>query len=100
MAVTAGPGLVGALLVGVSFAKSMAYVLKKPLIGVHHIEGHISANYLDHPDLSPPFLCLVISGGHTQLVEVLGYGMYLSLIHIWFSARALARIMPSAMIRS
>ena len=76
LAVTAGPGLVGALLVGVSFAKSMAYVLKKPLIGVHHIEGHISANYLDHPDLSPPFLCLVISGGHTQLVEVLGYGMY------------------------
>ena len=79
LAVTAGPGLVGALLVGVSFAKSMAYVLKKPLIGVHHIEGHISAIYLDHPELKPPFLSLVISGGHTQLVEVLGYGMYRAL---------------------
>ena len=76
IAVTQGPGLVGALLVGVSYAKSLAFGLNKPLIGVHHIEGHISANYLDHPDFKPPFLCLIVSGGHTQLVEVLDYGVY------------------------
>jgi N6-L-threonylcarbamoyladenine synthase len=76
VAVTRGPGLVGALLVGVSYAKSLAYGLNRPLIGVHHIEGHISANYLDHPELRPPFLCLIVSGGHTQLVEVADYGVY------------------------
>ena len=62
--VTYGPGLVGALLVGVAEAKAIAYAKKLPLIGVHHIEGHISANYIEHPSLEPPFLCLVVSGGH------------------------------------
>lgn len=76
IAVTYGPGLVGALLVGVSFAKSLAYAAGKPLIGVHHIEGHISANFLEHPDLEPPFLCLVVSGGHTHLVVVKDYGEF------------------------
>ena len=74
--VTYGPGLVGPLLVGTSFAKALAYGRKLPLIGVHHIEGHISANYIEHPDLEPPFLCLVVSGGHTHLVRVLDYGEY------------------------
>ncbi|MGI6109028.1 MAG: tRNA (adenosine(37)-N6)-threonylcarbamoyltransferase complex transferase subunit TsaD [Bacilli bacterium] len=73
IAVTRGPGLVGALLVGVSQAKAMAAVLDKPLIGVHHIEGHIAANYLQHPELKPPFLCLVVSGGHSHLVYVRDY---------------------------
>lgn len=76
IAVTYGPGLVGALLVGVSFAKGLAYALKKPLIKVHHIEGHISANYIENKDLEPPFGCLVVSGGHTHLVRVLDYGKY------------------------
>lgn len=76
IAVTYGPGLVGALLVGVAEAKSIAYASKKPLIGVHHIEGHISANYIENPALEPPFLCLVVSGGHTHLVKVKGYGSY------------------------
>lgn len=76
VAVTYGPGLVGALLVGVSVAKSIAFAENKPLIGVHHIEGHISANYIDNPELEPPFLCLVVSGGHTNLVIVKGYGEY------------------------
>ncbi len=76
VAVTYGPGLVGALLVGVSAAKALAFAAKKPLIGVHHIEGHISANYLTAPDLEPPFLCLVVSGGHTNLVIVRDYGDY------------------------
>ncbi len=74
--VTYGPGLVGALLVGVAEAKAIAYATKKPLVGVHHIEGHISANYIEHPDLEPPFLCLVVSGGHTHLVIVKDYGKY------------------------
>lgn len=74
--VTYGPGLVGALLVGVAEAKAIAYARKLPLIGVHHIEGHISANYIEHPDLEPPFLCLVVSGGHTHLVWVAEYGRY------------------------
>lgn len=74
--VTYGPGLVGALLVGVAEAKAIAYAKKIPLVGVHHIEGHISANYIEHPDLEPPFLCLVVSGGHTHLVCVKGYGEY------------------------
>ncbi|MBQ8729860.1 MAG: tRNA (adenosine(37)-N6)-threonylcarbamoyltransferase complex transferase subunit TsaD, partial [Lachnospiraceae bacterium] len=76
IAVTYGPGLVGALLVGVACAKSLAYALKKPLIGVHHIEGHISANYIENADLEPPFVCLVVSGGHTHLVNVKDYGEY------------------------
>ncbi len=76
VAVTYGPGLVGALLVGVAEAKAIAYAKKLPLIGVHHIEGHISANYIEHPDLMPPFLCLVVSGGHTHLVRVLDYGRF------------------------
>lgn len=76
IAVTYGPGLVGALLVGVSFAKSLAFALGKPLIGVHHIEGHISANYIQHKELEPPFACLVVSGGHTHLVVVEDYGKY------------------------
>lgn len=76
IAVTYGPGLVGALLVGVSFAKSLAFATGKPLVGVHHIEGHISANYIEHKDLEPPFGCLVVSGGHTHLVAVKGYGEY------------------------
>lgn len=76
IAVTYGPGLVGALLVGVAEAKAISYAAQKPLIGVHHIEGHISANYIEHPDLEPPFLCLVVSGGHTHLVMVEDYGKY------------------------
>lgn len=74
--VTYGPGLVGALLVGVAEAKAIAYAKNLPLIGVHHIEGHISANYIEHPELEPPFLCLVVSGGHTHLVYVRDYGKY------------------------
>lgn len=74
--VTYGPGLVGALLVGVSFGKAFAYAAKKPLVGVHHIEGHISANYIESPELEPPFLSLVVSGGHTHLVHVKDYGVY------------------------
>lgn len=70
---TYGPGLVGALLVGVSTAKAMAYSLKKPFVGVHHIEGHIAANYITHPELEPPYLCLVVSGGHSHLVYVKDY---------------------------
>ena len=76
VAVTYGPGLVGALLVGVSAAKSIAFAHNKPLIGVHHIEGHISANYIENQELEPPFLCLVVSGGHTNLVIVKDYGEY------------------------
>lgn len=76
IAVTYGPGLVGALLVGVAFAKSIAYAKQKPLVGVHHIEGHISANYIENLELEPPFLCLVVSGGHSHLVHVKDYGEY------------------------
>ncbi len=76
VAVTYGPGLVGALLVGVAEAKAIAYAAGKPLVGVHHIEGHISANYIEHEDLTPPFLCLVASGGHSHLVMVRDYGEY------------------------
>lgn len=70
IAVTYGPGLVGALLVGVAEAKAIAFALGKPLVGVHHIEGHIAANYIENPELEPPFLCMVVSGGHTHLVIV------------------------------
>lgn len=76
MAVTFGPGLVGALLTGVSCMKGLAYAAGLPLIPVNHIEGHVSANYLTHPDLKPPFLCLVVSGGHSHLIEVKDYGVY------------------------
>jgi len=76
VAVTYGPGLVGPLLVGVNCAKSIAWATGKPLIGVHHISGHISANYIEHPDLEPPYMCLVVSGGHTHLVDVTAYGEY------------------------
>ena len=74
--VTYGPGLVGALLVGVAEAKAISYARNIPLVGVHHIEGHISANYIENPGLKPPFLCLVVSGGHTHLVKVKDYGVY------------------------
>lgn len=74
--VTYGPGLVGALLVGVGAAKAISYAAGKPLVGVHHIEGHISANYIAYPELEPPFLCLVASGGHSHLVAVKDYGEY------------------------
>ncbi len=74
--VTYGPGLVGALLVGVAEAKAIAYAAKKPLVGVHHIEGHVSANFIEHPDLEPPFVCLIVSGGHTHLVIVKDYGEF------------------------
>ena len=76
IAVTHGPGLVGALLVGLSAAKALAFALNLPLIGVHHIDGHISANYIAYPELQPPFICLVASGGHSHLVYVRGYGDY------------------------
>lgn len=73
VAVTYAPGLIGAVLVGVNFAKAAALALDKPLIPVHHIRGHIAANYLAYPELEPPFLCLVVSGGHTMLVDVQDY---------------------------
>lgn len=76
VAVTYAPGLIGALLVGISFAKGLALASNKPLIPVHHIAGHIAANYISHPDLKPPYLCLVISGGHSHIVEVLDYTTY------------------------
>lgn len=74
--VTYGPGLVGALLVGVAEAKAISYAKNIDLVGVHHIGGHISANYIEHPDLKPPFMCLVVSGGHTHLIKVKDYGEY------------------------
>ena len=73
IAPTYGPGLVGALLVGVSYARGLAYSLNKPLVGVNHIEGHIAANYITHEDLVPPFLCMLTSGGNTQIVYVKDY---------------------------
>ncbi|MBQ4424533.1 MAG: tRNA (adenosine(37)-N6)-threonylcarbamoyltransferase complex transferase subunit TsaD [Lachnospiraceae bacterium] len=76
VAVTYGPGLVGALLVGVAEAKALAFAAKKPLVGVHHIEGHVCANFLEHPDLAPPFLCLIVSGGHTNLAYMRDYGVF------------------------
>ncbi|BAH05442.1 tRNA (adenosine(37)-N6)-threonylcarbamoyltransferase complex transferase subunit TsaD [Clostridium kluyveri] len=74
--VTYGPGLVGALLVGLQYAKALSYALNKPLIGVNHIEGHISANFIQYKDLKPPFVCLVVSGGHTYLVYMKDYGKF------------------------
>ena len=76
LAVTYGPGLVGALLVGVSAAKALAYAANKPLIPVNHIEGHVSANYIANPELEPPFVCLVASGGHSHIIAVEEYGVY------------------------
>ena len=76
LAVTKGPGLVGALLTGVNFMKGLAYAAGKPLIPVNHIEGHVSANFLTSPELEPPFLCLVVSGGHSHLVLVGAFGVY------------------------
>lgn len=76
IAVTYGPGLIGSLLVGLNVAKGMAVALQKPLVGVNHIEGHIFANALEHPGFKPPFLALVVSGGHTQLVDVKAWGKY------------------------
>lgn len=74
--VTYGPGLVGALLVGVAAAKAISFAANKPLVGVNHMEGHIFANFLSHPELEPPFLALVVSGGHTQLVRIEGYNEF------------------------
>jgi N6-L-threonylcarbamoyladenine synthase len=76
VAVTCAPGLVGALLVGMTAAKTLALVHDKPLLGVHHLEGHVYASYLAHPELAPPFLCLLVSGGHTSLIGVRGCGQY------------------------
>ena len=76
IAVTYGPGLVGSLLVGVSAAKAIAYAKKRPLVGVHHIEGHVASNFIEHPELEPPFICLIVSGGHTHLVIVKDYGEF------------------------
>lgn len=76
IAVTAYPGLIGALLVGVNYAKGLSFAAKKPLIPVHHLRSHVAANYLAHPDLKPPFLCLIASGGHSHLVEVLDYTQF------------------------
>lgn len=76
IACTYGPGLVGALLVGVSYAKGLSYALSKPLTGTNHIEGHIAANYISHKELEPPFLCVIISGGHTHLVHIKSYDKF------------------------
>jgi N6-L-threonylcarbamoyladenine synthase len=76
VAYTAGPGLVGALLVGAGVARALAWGLDKPAIGVHHMEGHLLAPLLEDPDLAPPFVALLVSGGHTQLVQVEGIGRY------------------------
>ena len=76
IAATYGPGLVGALLVGLSSAKALAYALNKPFVGVNHIEGHVAANYLAHEDLKPPFISLIVSGGHTHIVEVSDYNVF------------------------
>jgi N6-L-threonylcarbamoyladenine synthase len=73
VAVTAAPGLIGALLVGVNFAKGLSLTAEKPLIPVHHIRGHVAATYIAHPELKPPFLCLIVSGGHSHIMEVRGY---------------------------
>ena len=73
IAVTYAPGLIGAVLVGVNFAKAAAYALDLPLVPVHHIRGHIAANYLAYPELEPPFICLVVSGGHTLIVDAVSY---------------------------
>lgn len=77
--VTHGPGLVGALLIGLATAKSMAYALKKPLVGVHHIQGHVCANFIEHKELTPPFIALIASGGHTTIADVADYNRFMVL---------------------
>ena len=94
--VTYGPGLVGPLLIGVSAAKAMAWAADKPLVGVNHIEGHVSANYIEHPDLEPPFMCLIVSGGHTHLVVVEDYGKFRILGRTRDDAAGEIRLMTSA----
>ena len=76
IACTYGPGLVGALLVGVSYAKALSYALDKPLVGVNHIKGHIAANYITYPELKPPFICMMMSGGNTQIIQVKDYNTF------------------------
>ena len=76
IACTYGPGLVGALLVGVSYAKALSYALDKPLVGVNHIKGHIAANYITYPELKPPFICMMMSGGNTQIIQVKNYNTF------------------------
>lgn len=73
---TYGPGLVGALLVGLSYAKGLSYAINKPLVGVNHIQGHIAANYITHKELKPPFICMMMSGGNTQIVHVKDYNNF------------------------
>lgn len=73
---TYGPGLVGALLVGLSYAKGLSYAINKPLVGVNHIQGHIAANYITHKELKPPFICMMMSGGNTQIVHVKDYNEF------------------------
>ena len=92
VAVTYAPGLIGAVLVGVNFAKAAAFAMDKPLIPVHHIRGHIAANYLAYPDLEPPFLCLVVSGGHTMIVNVLDYTKMEILVPPWTMRQGSASI--------
>ena len=88
VAVTFAPGLIGAVLVGVNFAKGLAYGAGKPLVPVHHLRGHIAANYLTHPQLEPPFLCLVASGGHSHIVQVEDWCKYHVLAARWMTPRA------------
>ena len=76
VACTYGPGLVGALLVGVSYAKALSYALNRPLVAVNHIKGHIAANYITHEELEPPFLCMMMSGGNTQIIFVKDYNTF------------------------
>ena len=86
--VTKGPGLIGALLVGISCAKSLSYCLKKPLVGVNHMQGHICANYISHKELEPPFISLVVSGGHTYLIDVVDYQDSVSYTHLTLPTKA------------
>ena len=92
IAVTAYPGLIGALLVGVNFAKGLALASGKPLVPTHHLAGHIASNYIAHPELKPPYLCLVVSGGHSHLVEVLSH---IPVAFIWTKRPNPAIRMPS-----
>ena len=92
IAVTYAPGLIGAVLVGVNFAKSVSLALGKPLIPVHHIRGHIAANYIAYPNLKPPFLCLVVSGGHTMIVDVQDYTKMKFWVRLWTMQQGSASI--------
>ena len=100
VAVTFAPGLIGAVLVGVNFAKGLAYSAGKPLVPVHHLRGHIAANYLTHPDLEPPFLCLVASGGHSHIVEVQDWCRYRVLGRTVDDAAGEAKVWPGTSARS